>query len=177
MVSTLMRNTIVLITAICAPSLALAGGGGSGTVTLGPASPTAVPAMTPAMMVGLGLLLAVIALRVLRQSGAAQRVMSFLLLGSAGVVGGLGVERTIATNTLETGGSDCNSPTIVLTYAQVEERPDTVVTNGCTIDLEIVGYNLSCPGGYTFNDNGSPVGTVVPAGDSVPSAYCESTPP
>ena len=176
MFARLVRNAILFILAVGAPSLALAGTPGGGTVTLGPASPTAVPAMTPAMMVGLGLLLAVIALRVLRKSGVAQRVMSFLLLGSAGVVGGLGVERTIATNTLETGGSDCNSPTIVLTYAQVEERPDTVVTNGCSIDLEIVGYDLTCPDGYVFNDNGSPVGTIVPAGESVPSAYCAFLP-
>lgn len=150
---------------------------GIASVTLGPASVTAVPALTPAMMIGLGILLAVIAVRVLRKSGFAQRVASLLLIGGAGVVGGLGVERTIATHVLNTSdavGGDCDSATIVVEYqGSVDGRFDSNLTNSCSIDLEILDYDLLCSGGAIFNDNGSPVGTIVAEGEQVPVAYCE----
>lgn len=166
--------TGLLATASNSVSAGIASGG---SITLGPASVTAVPALTPAMMIGLGILLAVIAVRVLRKSGFAQRVASLLLIGGAGVVGGLGVERTIATHVLNTSdavGGDCDSATIVVEYqGRVDGRFDSNLTNSCSIDLEILDYDLLCSDGASFNDNGSPVGTIVAEGEQVPVAYCE----
>jgi hypothetical protein len=141
-------------------------------VTLGPLSATAVPAMTPAMLVALGLLLAVIALRVLRQSGVAQRVLSVCLLGTASVLGALGVERSVATGAIGLSGGDCESATIEVRYQRDIEDDENAVENQCGRDLQILSYNFACFPDAPFDDNGSPVGTVVPDGEITPLGYC-----
>jgi len=167
-------RSLAVLSFLAAPA---AFAGSPGGVTLGPASPTAVPAMTPAILVALGLLLAVIAVRVLRQSGVAQRVLSVCLLGVASVLGALGVERSVATGAVPVSDAGCDSATVQVGYWRNLNDNQNAVRNDCGRDLEILSYNFACPPGEPFNDNGSPVGTLVPNGQETPLGYCEASPP
>jgi len=54
-----------------------------------------------------------------------------------------------------------------------ETESDNTIDNTCPVDLTITEYvNFPCSG-ELFNDNGSPVGTVIPAGEDRPIAFCD----
>ena len=85
--------------------LALAGT----SVTIGPvdAASVAVPTMSSSLMIGLGLLLAIIALRALKQYGGAAKVLCLAIFGGGLVVGGIGIMNimlvTVTERTREIG--------------------------------------------------------------------------
>lgn len=171
-----LRGVGVAATAlICAtaPSLSFAGGGGG--VVLGPVSATAVPALTPAVLIALGGLLAVIGFRVLQHNGA-RKVFSLGLLASGVLVGGLGVEKTVATSARTLMEADCSTAEIIVETGNLRgiSSPNNAVNNQCGRDLQIKEYLFTCTGPSEFDDNGAPVGTVIPDGAEQSLGYCAS---
>ncbi len=153
--------------------------GTPGGVVLGPASATAVPTLSPAILIALGVVLAVIALRVLRNNGGAQKIVSIALLGSGVLVGGFGVERTLATSAATLAEATCETATITVNFNNLRgfNSPENTVNNQCGRDLQVMEYTFICGQLGTFNNNGAPVGTVIPDGAEQSMGYCESSAP
>tara|TARA_R110001599_G_scaffold3596_4_gene19838 strand:- start:20065 stop:20634 length:570 start_codon:yes stop_codon:yes gene_type:complete len=153
--------------------------GTPGGVILGPASATAVPTLTPSTLIALGVVLAVIALRVLRQNGGAQKIVSIALLGSGALLGGFGVERTLATSAATLADATCETATINVSFGNLRgfNSSENTVNNQCGRDLQVVEYTFTCGQMGTFNDNGAPVGTVIPDGAEQSMGYCEMLQP
>jgi len=145
-------------------------------VTVGPVGSVAVPTMSNSLMIGLGLLLAVIALRVLKQRDDAARVLSVALLGGGLLIGSLGVERSMATfsgvNTEPGGVCDGGTQEIVTGRAFDENY----LENTCeTTPIQIKSYQLPCSSAEQITYNGD-VGTVIPAGENVRLNVCPAAP-
>lgn len=162
---------LVASAAAVASPMTLAGGS-TGGVVLGPVSATAVPTLTPAIMIALGGMLAVIGLRVLRQHGGAQKVVSVALLAGGALVGGFGVDRTLATGAVPLSNADCDAATITVNYQRNVTDQQNAVSNQCGRDLQVKEYPFSCPELSVFIDNGAPVGTVIPDGAEQTVGYC-----
>ena len=153
--------------------------GTPGGVILGPASATAVPTLSPAILIALGVVLAVIALRVLRNNGGAQKIVSIALLGSGVLLGGFGVERTLATSAATLADADCDTATITVNLQNLRgiSSAENTVSNQCGRDLRIVEYTFSCSPPDIFRDNGAPVGTIIPDGAEQRVGFCGFPPP
>jgi hypothetical protein len=118
--------------------------------------------------------LAVIALRVLRQSTKAQKVASIALLGGGILLSGFGVERTLATGAATLAEATCDTATIEVRYAPLRGffSPENAVNNQCGRDLRVMEYTFDCTETGIFDDNGAPVGTVIPDGAEQALGYC-----
>ncbi len=86
------------------PASALAGTTPPVVVVAGAGAP-GIPTMSTNLMIALGVLLAVVALRFLQQRGNAQKFLSLLLLGGGLTLGGLGIDQTRATDAGFSDGS------------------------------------------------------------------------
>ena len=135
-----------------------------------PVMATPVPTMTDGLLIALGLLLAVIAIRALKGQLVHQKILSVLLLGGGLLVGGLGVERSFATqvpvvpvaNECEVGG------TAALESAG---RSDNKFTNSCEEAMTITAYSLGC--GEAEEVEVTPVGTSIEPDETVSINYCQ----
>jgi len=158
------------------PSLAFAG---SPTVTLGPfagASVTPVPALSDGLLIALGVVLAVVALRTIRQKLVYQKVLSVVLLGCGLVIGGMGVERTVATTTTPIlPESDlCSGATGDVNLNRGETNP-TLIQNTCESQvLEVLSYSgMSCTPEQQITIDAD-VGDTLEPGQTVTLNYCPS---
>jgi hypothetical protein len=180
---------VISVTTALAPSFALAGtsaitavigpvGGGSNAVT------AAVPTMSNGLMVVLGVVLAVVAWRFLKNSSALQKVVSAVLLGGGLLVGGAGIESTQATGTfIYDDNSICEGATTE-PFQFINERPDensfgsgASIKNGCLeTSLEVLEYQSSCDDGREFFiPAGSEKGVVIAPGSGITWPFCGST--
>lgn len=153
--------------------------GTPGGVVLGPASATAVPTLSPPILIALGVVLAIIALRVLRHNGGAQKIVSVVLLGGGVLLGGFGVERTLATSAATLADATCDTATITVNLQNLRgiSSAENTVNNQCGRDLRIVEYTFSCSPPDIFRDNGAPVGTIIPDGAEQRVGFCGFPPP
>ena len=160
------------------PSIALAG---TPTVVVGPvaaaAGAAAVPTMTGSLLIALGALLAVVAVRFLRQKGLQQKVMSLLVLGSGLIIGGLGVQETQATSvTVSVESSACSGSTVSINPGRGDGFDSSAqLFNDCeSASIQVKSYE-----GYPCTteqliDQGAGPGAVVAAGANALLSYCPS---
>ena len=166
-----------------APALALAPfssavfAGPGGSISFAPTSllgaATAVPTMTDGLLIALGLMLVVIAVRAVKGQLAYQKFLGVLLLGGGLLVGGLGVDRTMATQVPVTPSeNECTQGgTVALEFSG---RSDNKFSNGCDAAMTITAYNLGCGPGLEVEV--TPVGTSIEPGVTVGINYCSSPP-
>lgn len=126
-------------------------------------------------MIALGLLLAVVALRMLQGRAQRERIVSALLcggmLGGGLVVAGLGVSEVVATNdTIVPVESECTTGGTQPYVTQ--NRTDGRLQNDCPNALTITGYSLNCDVSEV-EVQVSPVGTEIPSGEAADLNYCE----
>ena len=132
------------------------------SVIVGPASVN-VPTLNGSMLVALGLLLAVIAVRVLRSKQGTHRLLSWLVLGVGLIVGGIGVQRSEAL----TSGSVTAEGAVCAADGPVFYNPlgDVVLNNACSNRIEIKSFSV--PINCTLEtDAGCKQGQVLEAGAS-----------
>jgi len=166
-----------------APALALApvssavfaqaGGSISFAPTSSLGAATAVPAMTDGLLIALGLMLIVIAIRAYQGRLAYQKFLSVLILGGGLLVGGLGVDRTLATQVPVTPSeNECTQGgTVAL---ESSGRSDNKFSNACDAAMTITAYNLGCGPGLEVEV--TPVGTSIEPGVTVGINYCTFPP-
>jgi hypothetical protein len=131
-----------------------------------------VPLASDALLVVLGLLLAVIAWRTFRSSEGAKKLMSLALLGGGLAVGGLGVDYALATEkSIPPEGSDCESGTVFV--GSPYHGGDITVENTCDKDVEVKRVNTD--GACSLDDVIIPV-AVFKAGATEPTPYCPGGP-
>lgn len=169
------------------PSAALAGTP-SPIVVVGPpggagaaSAANAVPALSNGLLLALAVLLAVVAIRFVRQKGVQQKVMSLLLLGGGLILGTLGVQDTKATNvTVSVESSACTGATVSISPSRGDGFSDSgEFYNSCAeASVMIVSYQgYPCSAGAMIHTD-LPPGTVVPAGASnLTLSYCPLPPP
>ena len=133
-------------------------------------SATPVPTTSDALLVVLGLLLVVVAVRALQSSRGVQKLMSVVVMGGGLVLGGIGVDNTVATvaeYTIPDEGSPCSGGTLDVGYPG--HGGTTLVTSNCEDDL-----NVDSVDPHGFCDPGDVVipSATIPAGDTVTAPYC-----
>lgn len=135
-------------------------------------SATAVPTMTDGILIALGLMLVVIALRAFQGQLASQKFLSVLILSGGLLVGGLGVDRTLATQSPVTPSeNECTQGGTVALESSF--RLGNQFTNGCPAAMTITAYNLACPS--VDQVEVTPVGTSIEPGVTVGINYCGAT--
>jgi hypothetical protein len=149
-------NTLFASALLALPSLVQAGTATTGSFTFTPgaaaaSTATAVPALSDALLVALGLLLVVIAIRTLKANRGYQKFLSIAVLAGGLVIGGLGAETSIATIFDYTAGEDgisCDEPTTVDPYQSAScDRVPPTLTNGCPVAGSVVNTVGDCPRG------------------------------
>ncbi|MFK7977115.1 MAG: hypothetical protein AB8C02_13355 [Halioglobus sp.] len=136
-----------------------------------------IPTMTQNMSIALGLLLVVVGLRFLKQYGAAQKVLSVLLVGGGLALGALSVERPHASAFgVFDGGDACNGGPQSLNVGNAFAI--TGFENGCAAtDITIVAYNnYPCLAADQVKDDAD-VGDVISAGDTATLNRCPAVIP
>jgi exosortase sorting signal-containing protein len=139
------------------------------------AAATAVPTLSQNLLIALGLLLAVIALRTLQRQQGAKKLLGLVILGSGMAIGGAGIERTIASGTSIPNGDICTAGGKVPYFAQFENQ---IFSNFCPNDMVITNYEMA-PNQFCsdldVSSSGCPVGTVLAAtsGSCTPLPICE----
>lgn len=162
------------------PSLLVASGTLAGgppvVVDFGPGALVGVPTLGTSALIALGVLLAIVALRASRGSGAGRAAA--VVLFSAGLVsGGLGVERTLATSSFSvTSEGDCETGGSYVMFA----RGGNIFTNDCPNAMRILGYEFDNPESTCTlvpnNSESAPacvIGSPVAAGDQCALAVCD----
>jgi hypothetical protein len=155
----------------------LAQAGSPGIVTVGPLAEkaTSVPALSGNLLIVLGLLLAVIAVRTLRNNRGAQKLLSILVLGGGLIISGIGVDRTLAVSpTVFATGAVCNADGPI----SYSPAGDVTLQNNCSNSIEIKSFSASCSFGLNTVDAGCQKGQVLTAGGAcsfLPT--CNSAPP
>ena len=137
----LIPHCLAGLALLTASSLSVAQGATNVVVgPLGASVSTPVPTLTDNLLIVLGLLLAVVAVRVLRSQRSAQKFLSIVLLGSGLLIGAIGVDRSIASVLGVVAMGD------VCTQAgPIDYNPDAPISlqNGCTVDIEIKSFSSS----------------------------------
>ena len=157
------------------PAMAFAGTA-SPSVMLGAGglATTPVPALSDGLLIALGLLLAVIALRTIRQKVVYQKILSFTLLACGLVVGGMGVERSVATTAtpIMEESNLCGGGTANISFTRGISNP-TMVQNSCeTTVLEVLGYTgLPCAEQDQVVTNAG-IGDTFGPGETVSLNHC-----
>jgi hypothetical protein len=157
----------------------LAQAGLPGIVTVGPLAlaeeANSVPALSGNLLIVLGLLLAVIAVRTLRSNRRAQKLLSILVLGGGLIISGIGVDRTLAVSpTVFATGAVCNADGPI-SYSPLV---DFTLQNNCSNSIEIKNFSASCPFGLNTVDAGCQKGQVLTAGSACSFLpICNSAPP
>jgi len=173
------RQCVILVGLGAASGSAFAGNGGTGIILGPPASgpgsavTTAIPAMGTPAMIALGVLLAVVAFRFLRQKGIAQKVLSIALLGGGLVMTGLGVDKATATTAAGVPAeSDLCSGGQGLVSDFRSGMGGAQLTNNCLeTTLEVISYQLNCPAEVQIVADAG-VGTQIPPNATVTMNSC-----
>ncbi|TGD74877.1 hypothetical protein E4634_06705 [Mangrovimicrobium sediminis] len=163
------------------PSIVFAGSAAPmvvvGPVATAGAGATAVPTMSASLMIALGLLLAVVALRFLRQKGVAQKMLSLVVLGSGVAIGGLGVQETRATSvTVSVESSACSGATESINPSRGDGYdPTAQLFNFCeSASIQVIAYeDYPCPPEAMIHQGAAP-GDIIAAGDDALLSYCPS---
>ncbi len=119
-----------------------------GTPVAGAATVVPVPALSSGLLIGLGLLLLVIGVRVLKQHNTLHRPLVFALMSAGLAIGGLGVERVIATSVIYIGVENdiCSNGTTTVDMSDVDQGNRGSLANFCESKvLTIISYDLPCP--------------------------------
>lgn len=151
-----------------------------GPVAAPPPPAEAVPTLESGLVVALGLLLAVIALRFLRQRPAYQKFLCLAVLGGGTLVTAWGVDRGVAamypTVIVPPEDAVCSSDEDEKTY-NVDFFSASDITNNCeSTSLEILRYEefqycgVEVTGAMVSTNGG--VGTIIEPGATVQSDYC-----
>lgn len=174
------KQRLMLAAALLPLSSGALAGTPSATVTYLPSSlvsATAVPAMSNSLLIVLGLLLAVIAFRTLKGRAGYQKALSVVLLGGGLVVGGMGVERTIATTSVYAGKGGCESgDTISFDANNPSDNRSVYFYNECKGPVTLVDIRVRCNPGWTYMPE-APEGTKVDAQSSAQLPWCQMPPP
>lgn len=148
----------------------------SGIVTYLPSSllgaATAVPTMSGNILIALGLIMAVIALRFLG-GRAQQKALSLTILGAGLAIGGLGVQETLATSSIYVSNDECNTGG---SQPIIELGRYSYFTNQCDVPVTLVSTVLNCPNGYAPAPgaaNGTELAPQGQEGSQVQLAYCQ----
>ena len=129
-----LKNCLAFGVCSALPSLVQAAA--QATVTVGPFTGEPVPTLSGNLQIALGLLLAVIAFRMLKNQRGAQKLFSLLVLGGGLVISGIGVDRTLAVvdpNLVPAAGAVCTQAG-PLPYNPFE---DSTLENQCANAIEI----------------------------------------
>ncbi|WP_154647612.1 hypothetical protein [Luminiphilus syltensis] len=135
-----------------------------------------VPSMSPIILSALGFFLVVVALRSLRQSTAARRILGLSVLGIGSAITALGIERSIAGNVPILTPTDCPpGGDIVVQIPNI--AGSNVVSNQCPIDLFLKSYQFDCDaisprGGFLDDSAAPPETTPFPAGADLQIGRC-----
>lgn len=123
-----------------------------------------IPTMSQNLAIAMGVLLAVVGLRFLKQKGGAQKMLSLLLLGGGLTLSGVGIDKTQAT---DAGFSDGSTACGGGQESQSIRDPfgGGTLFNSCSAtSLLVVGYSgYPCPPEEQITANAD-VGDVIPAG-------------
>ncbi|EED36025.1 hypothetical protein NOR51B_1973 [Luminiphilus syltensis NOR5-1B] len=138
--------------------------------------------MSSGVLIALGIVLAVVAIRVLKHSAINQRIAGAVVLGGGLLAVGLGVQDTLATGTfLNVSGNSCSSTSTINVMSSTILEEGNSIENQCSIDIEIKSYDFTCTPPSVFVDDGAPVGTIIAAGATAGgrgpqggTAYCDS---
>ena len=148
----ILTRSMAAASLLAVPSLVHAGG--NSIVTVGPLA-TPVPTASGYLLIVLGLLLAVIAFRTLRNNQGAHKLLGILVLGGGLVISGIGVDRTIAGNiqqTLPVEEAACTSDTDLQYNSQRDV--DVTLENKCGNLIEIKGFSTTrCSGSSLDTEN------------------------
>jgi len=140
-------------------------------------APSNVPVLSDALLVVLGLLMAVIAVRTLRSGGAYQKYLSIVVLAGGLVVGGVGVDRSMATAQTDfifggDGGAPCEDATGINYY----NSPS--VTNSCEQPAQIVPRLINEQLERCYDLVGGTCGVLQPnASCTLPDSIIKNPPP
>jgi len=140
-IRSILTRSMAAASWLAVPSLVQAGV--DAFVTVGPLA-TPVPTVSGYLLIVLGLLLAVIAFRTLRNNQGAHKLLGILVLGGGLIISGIGVDRTIAGNiqntiTVETDG--CTSDADLKYDGSFDV--DATLENKCGNPIEIKGFASS----------------------------------
>jgi len=153
------------------------------TILLEAVPATAVPALTPLILVLTCVMLIIVGMRNPRMKPAWRNTLGSCVLFS-GV--GLSAFYFYETNAAPSGekftldGAQCDESPIkveVVSNASlkgpnpVNDLTDNRILNSCDVDYKIVEYRLGCTTDG-FNDNGSPEGTLIKAGEERVIGFC-----
>lgn len=138
--SSLSRS--ITVTGLLAASSAVQAGGEIAFVTVGPLATSPVPSMSGYLLIVLGLLLAVIAFRTLRNNPGAHKLLGVLVLGGGLVIGGVGVDQALASPTnVIAEGEACTSDNAIGYSANFQHNRG--LQNSCNNPIEIKGFSSS----------------------------------
>lgn len=136
----------------------------------------AVPTMSSSLMIGLGLLLAIIAARALKQYGGVTKLLCLVTLGGGLAIGGIGVERSMATISFtDDVGDICEGGTAMVTDVREGGEPSLIENNCESTTYEIISYHLHCSPGEQIVANGD-VGTTHAPGSTAILNTCPGEP-
>ncbi|MFV8817798.1 hypothetical protein [Haliea sp. E17] len=143
-------------------------------------APEAVPFMGTGLVIALGLLLAVIAYRFLRQRPAYQKILCLTTLAAGTLVTAWGAGPTIAGILLPViavppENSVCTSGTFGVSSLEWGGFGGMEITNNCaTTTLEVLSYEfMPCAYEFQVKDGGADIGDTIEPGVTVLSNYCE----
>lgn len=154
---------------LVASSLAQAGGP-IAFVNFTPVAANPVPALSGYLLIALGLLLSVIAVRTLRNNEGAQKILSIMVLGGGLIISGVGADRTLAgfENTVTIEGGDCAASGDIQYNLQ---DGNTNLQNSCSNSIEITDFETPF---CTLDEESAEckVNGVLLAGDSCSLPLC-----
>jgi hypothetical protein len=160
----IITRCLSVVSLLVVSSLVQAGSPSSSAVIVGPLATSSVPTLSGNLLIVLGLLLAVIAARTLRNNQGAQKLLSILVLGGGLIISGIGVDRTMAivVNTVTATGSVCTQTGPLQYTASV----NTKLQNDCTNSIAIKGFSTNCTYGLNTATAVCKQGDVLTAGSS-----------
>jgi hypothetical protein len=123
------------------PQLALAGDPGSASVLVRPLSSTPVPSLGSYGLIALGLLLAVVAVRVIRAHEGMGNILGVAILATGMAAGGFGIEKAWASGIVTIDGDICNHG------GWLDFNPYTYeeLSNYCPGDVQVIDFRSQCP--------------------------------
>ncbi|MDH4042637.1 MAG: midcut-by-XrtH protein [Gammaproteobacteria bacterium] len=158
LVRTLATAGLFIISSVAQASI-------TGSVTVGPYA-ASVPTLSGTMLLVLGLLLAVLALRLLRDQRGAHKLLSWVILGGGLVIGGVGAERAYAPPPGIVVAEPYCTTEGAINYYEYEQTP---LMNACPNAIQIKRISASCQLDYAAA--GCKQGQVL-----APGASCNDLP-
>lgn len=140
------------------------------SVTVGAVGSTAVPTMSDGLMIGLGLLLAMIALRALKQYGGTARMMCLAVFGGGLAISAIGVDNSMATYSgVSSESSACDGGTETIVTGRPYDA--NYLQNHCAGAIQVKSYDLPCPASVQIKSGGD-VGTIIAPEETVELNIC-----